>query len=135
MRAVRLAGAVGLVAIALVLAPVDGVRAGDDQRTPALEVPKGTPARLHIVEGIKHYKEGHMDVASYQFRLAVQADPQSAEAHYDLALALDGLGDHLAAAKSFARALELAPKNPAIADSAILHSHLKKSQSELIMQR
>ena len=40
-------------------------------------------------EGIEHYNQEHWDVALGHFVKAVEADPASAEAHYNLALALD----------------------------------------------
>jgi Flp pilus assembly protein TadD len=120
-----------ILAMLLVPALFQALQADDTLWRP-LEVPKSSPARRAIVEGIKHYNEGHMDVASHHFRRATEADPQSAEAHYNLALALDGLGDHLAAAKAFEQALTLAPDDPAISESAILKKHVDHHRSELI---
>ncbi|MEW6325310.1 MAG: tetratricopeptide repeat protein [Nitrospirota bacterium] len=133
MRSVRYLAAAAILAMPFLAASLQEVL-GDQQPAPALEVPTSSAARKANIEGIKHYKEGHMDVAANYFRQAAKADPQSAEAHYNLALALDGLGDHMAAAKTFERALTLGAGNPAIADSAILQRHLNKGQLELITQ-
>lgn len=93
---------------------------------PALELAPGASAdaKMHNDEGIDHYNKGHMDVAEGHFRSAIKADPKSAEAHYNLALTLDGQGKHKEAAAEFKEALDLGSKNPAIANSAILKKHL-----------
>src|SRR5688572_32954515 len=64
---------------------------------PALPAPSGSKAESAIKEGMMHYEQGHWDVAKKHFEKAVHADDQSAESHYDLALALDKAGDHQAA--------------------------------------
>ena len=86
----------------------------------------GSAAAMHNSEGIKHYNAGHLDVAEEHFREAVKADPKSGEAHYNLALTLDGEGKHKDAAAEFGEALKLAPNNPAVANSEILKKHLGK---------
>src|SRR5213076_2733627 len=68
---------------------------------PALKAAAGSKADAHVTEGIDHYNQGHWDVAQKHFTEAAKADPQSAEAHYDLALALDKAGDHKAATEHF----------------------------------
>ena len=85
----------------------------------------GSKAESHIVTGIEHYGKGHWDVAKKHFSEATQADPQSAEAHYDLALALDKAGDHKAATEHFQRAQTLGKENTEIQQSEILRKHLK----------
>jgi len=69
-----------------------------------LKVASGSKAETHIAAGIEHYGKGHWDVAKKHFAEAEKADPQSAEAHYDLALALDQAGDHKSATEHFQRA-------------------------------
>ena len=90
----------------------------------ALSAPRGSAGEGHNAEGIKHYSKDHWDVAAEHFREAVKADPKMAEAHYNLALALDKLGNHGEATKHFKEALDLAPDNPAISESKILKGHL-----------
>ncbi len=75
-------------------------------------------------EGIGHFKEGHWEVSEKHFRKALEANPQLAEAHYNLALTLDKLGNHGDATTHFRSALDLAPENPKIRDSQILKDHL-----------
>jgi len=75
-------------------------------------------------EGVDHYKQGHWDVAQEHFQKALAANAGLAEAHYNLALALDKLGNHGDAKKHFKMALDNAPTNPSIRDSGILKAHL-----------
>ena len=62
---------------------------------PALKAAPGSKAEAHLKEGIEHYDQGHFDVALKHFMAGAKEDPQSAEAHYDVALALDKTGDHI----------------------------------------
>lgn len=90
-----------------------------------LKAPAGSKAESHISAGIEHYAKGHWDVAKKHFSEAEKADPQSAEAHYDLALALDKSGDHKSAVEHFQRAQSLGKDNMEIQQSEILKKHLK----------
>ena len=56
---------------------------------PALMTAADSKAHAANSEGIEHYNQEHWDVALGHFIKAVEADPASAEAHYNLALALD----------------------------------------------
>lgn len=91
----------------------------------ALPAPDASPGKAENEKGIEHFKEGHWDVAEKHFKGAIEADPNLAEAHYNLALALDKLGNHGDATNHFRKALELAGDNPKIKDSQILKDHLK----------
>jgi len=90
-----------------------------------LKAAAGSKAESHLTEGMEHYEMGHWDVAKKHFTAGEQADPQSAEAHYDLALALDKTGDHSGATTHFQKAHDLGKANAAIHDSEILKKHLK----------
>lgn len=90
----------------------------------ALMSPAGSSGRADNDDGVGHYKQGHWDVAADWFKKAIKADPNLAEAHYNLALSLDKMGKHEDATASFKKAAELAPTNPAIKDSPILKKHL-----------
>ena len=79
----------------------------------------------HNNEGIKHFDLGHWDVAYEHFLEAVKADENAAEAHYNLALALDKMGEHMDAAKHFKHAYDLGEESPCIRDSGILKAHMK----------
>jgi len=100
--------------------------AADPTANPALELASGASAdaKMHNEEGIKQYNEGYNEEAEKHFRAAVKADPKSAEAHYNLALSLDGVSMHKDATAEFKTALDLGSKNPAIANSGILKKHL-----------
>ena len=97
-----------------------GAPAGDS----ALMAPAGSAGRMENDEGVGHFTQGHWEVAEGHFRKAIAADPNSAEAHYNLALALDKEGKHGDATVAFKKAAELAPTNPAIKDSPILKKHI-----------
>ena len=90
----------------------------------ALMAPASSPGRADNDEGVGHYKQAHWDVAADWFKKAIKADPNLAEAHYNLALSLDKMGKHEDATASFKKASEQAPTNPAIKDSPILKKHL-----------
>jgi Tfp pilus assembly protein PilF len=103
-----------------------GVAWADMGKTaPALKAAPGSKAAHHIDEGIEHYNKSHWDVAKKHFEAAVKEDPKSAEAHYDLALALDKAGDHKAAIQHFKTAQELGKDNADIQNSDVLKAHLK----------
>lgn len=90
-----------------------------------LKAAPGSMAESHINLGIEHYEKGHWDVAKKHFSDAAQADPKSAEAHYDVALVLDKAGDHAGATTHFKTAYDLGKNNAEIQNSDILKKHLK----------
>jgi Tfp pilus assembly protein PilF len=90
-----------------------------------LKAMAGSKAESHTNAGIEHYGMGHLDVAKNHFTEAEKADPQSAEAHYNLALVLDKAGDHAGATGHFKRAQELGKNNAEIQNSDILKKHVK----------
>jgi Flp pilus assembly protein TadD len=75
-------------------------------------------------EGVNHYQQEHWDVAQEHFNKALAINADLPEAHYNLALALDKLGNHGEATNHFKTALELAPEDPDIRDSGILKAHV-----------
>ena len=90
-----------------------------------LKTAPGSKAEMHNNEGIEHFTQGHWDVAKKHFMEAATSDPKSAEAHYNLALALDKAGDHKGATEHFKTAYELGKDNHDIQESGILKAHLK----------
>src|SRR6059036_290154 len=77
----------------------------------ALMSPASSAGRMDNDEGVGHYKQGHWDVSEGHFRKAIKADPNLAEAHYNLGLALDKMAKHDEATTEFKKAAELAPAN------------------------
>jgi tetratricopeptide (TPR) repeat protein len=92
--------------------------------TGALLAPDTEPGAVENNEGVGHFKEGHWKTSAKHFKEAIAVAPKLAEAHYNLALTLDKLGDHGGATQHFGDALDLAPDNPKIKDSKILKDHL-----------
>jgi tetratricopeptide (TPR) repeat protein len=92
----------------------------------ALMAPEGAnPAAANPNnEGVSHYAQGHYDVAKDYFQKAEAADPNLAEAHYNLGLVNDSMGNHGEATAEFQKAADLAPNNPKIMQSEILKKHL-----------
>ena len=84
----------------------------------------GAEGAVENDEGVNHFQQGHWDVAQEHFTKALAVNADLAEAHYNLALALDKLGNHGDATKHFKKALELAPSDPKIAGSKILQAHV-----------
>jgi len=120
----RLMG-ISAIAICLMFVGMNAAVGMGKKAASALETAAGSGAADHNTEGMKHYDKGHWDKAHDHFMEAVKADPKSAEAHYNLALALDNLGDHKAATQHFQEAFDLGKDNPDIQDSGILKAHLK----------
>lgn len=80
-------------------------------------------AAQHNAEGIAHYNMGHWSVARNHFASAIKADPNLAECHFNLALALDKLDLHSEATTHFKKAAELVLDNRAITQSSAYQAH------------
>lgn len=87
-------------------------------------------AAMHNDEGIKHYKEGHWDIAIGHFKEAIAADAKFARGHYNLALALEKANKHKDATKHFKTASELAPNDKDIQDSKTLKEHIQVTKKK-----
>ena len=87
-------------------------------------------AAKHNAEGIEQYNMGRWDAAQTHFEAAIKADPGLAEAHYNLALALDKLGAYAEATDHFKKAGELAPGYSAITNSWAYRSHVGPPQRD-----
>jgi len=103
-------------------APMNSVAPSTDPV--ALLAPEAAAGAGDNKEGVGHYQKGHWDVAQEHFQKAVAGNANLAEAHYNLALTLDKLGNHGEATNHFKMALDLAPDNPSIKDSGILQAHV-----------
>ena len=82
-------------------------------------------ANSHNDEGISHYKEGHYDVALKHFREAEKIQAKLGEIHFNVALALDKMGDHASATEHFKVAQQNASGNALILGSKILLAHVQ----------
>lgn len=89
-----------------------------------LPAPPGSNATAaqHNSEGIIHYEMDHWSIAKDHFASAVEADPNLAEAHFNLGLALNKLNLQSEATTHFKKAAELAPANDAIVHSSAYRS-------------
>ena len=102
-----------------------GLGVGTAVAASALMTASDSKAHAANSEGIEHYNQEHWEVAHGHFMKAVEADPASGEAHYNLALALDKMGQHKDAAMEFQKAQDLGKDNPDIQNSEILLGHVK----------
>jgi Tfp pilus assembly protein PilF len=83
-----------------------------------------TPQAVTLTEqGTQAYQSRQFEAAKEYFSQAVSADPQSGQAHYNYALALNALGDVDDARQHFIEAANLAPGDKTIWDSPALHQY------------
>lgn len=96
---------------------------------PALHPPTGTSAVVsqQLEQGNQLYAQQDWAGAKRVYLATIQSDPALAEAHYNLALALERLGEKSEARKHFVAAANLAPGNKVIWDAP----PLRKFDSEL----
>ena len=101
--------------------------------TPSLPLVTGLEvspsASQQNTDGITRYQMGHWEVAQQHFEAAIEEEPELAEPHYNLALALHQLGAHAEATTHLKQAAKLAPKNPAITGSTFYRSHVYPSRT------
>ena len=92
---------------------------------PTLNAPMGSePAAIKAMEeGNQLFATGRWDLAKAQYEAAVKAQPTLAEAHYNLALTLDQLGDRHQAKPHYMEAANLAPGHQIIWNSPVLRRY------------
>ncbi|MDX1411686.1 MAG: tetratricopeptide repeat protein [Nitrospirales bacterium] len=97
---------------------------------PLATLPISSPQASQLnLEGIEEYNRGQWELARKKFELALQADPQLPEAHFNLALTLHKQELHEQATTHFRQAGELAPNNKEMVDSTIYRNHLGLSST------
>lgn len=75
-------------------------------------------------EGVDHLVQGHYEVASKHLMDAIAAKGDFAEAHFNLAIAYDGMGKHPEATEAFKKAKRFGGNNPEISENEVLKKHL-----------
>lgn len=81
--------------------------------TQQAEVPAGeSPADLYVDLAAEYVQRGQLDTALGRAQQAVEADRNSARAHYILAIVYERLGKRDLAQREFAEAVERSPRNP-----------------------
>jgi Tfp pilus assembly protein PilF len=76
-------------------------------------------------DGIDHLLREHWRKAEADFGRALEADPNLAAAHFNLALSLNQQEKHKEAAEHFKKAVELAPDDPRIRENETLKNYLR----------
>ncbi|CCQ91801.1 exported hypothetical protein [Nitrospina gracilis 3/211] len=91
-----------------------------------MKLPDSAPesAKMHNQEGIKHWNQGHYDVAFKHFEESAGIDASNGEIHFNEAIALDKMGQHGKATMHFKAAKSRANGNQAIINSPILNAHI-----------
>ncbi len=100
---------------------------GSTPQIPSLMSPSGMDNQVAANknnEGVDHLVQGHYDVSKPLFEEAIAAKANFGEAHFNLAVTLDGMGKHPEATESFKKALEFGKDNPKISGSELLKKHL-----------
>ncbi len=82
-----------------------------------------TQVQTFFTEGNRLFREGRWEGARQQFQSAVQVQPDLAEAHYNLAVAMEKLGDPTGAKPHFIEAANLAPGHKVIWNSPPLRRY------------
>ncbi|HUK57460.1 MAG TPA: tetratricopeptide repeat protein [Nitrospiria bacterium] len=133
MSAAKVRVGVFLLAVALLICCSCSSRSGP--RLPespagrmAIPAPEGYANRSAAArneDGMDHLLREHWEKAAADFRRALEADPDFAAAHFNLALALDREGKREEAAEQFKQALRLAPADARIRENEVLKKDLQ----------
>jgi Flp pilus assembly protein TadD len=114
-----------MVIASVMLLVLEGGCAGAMKEERTLRPPAGTAASAAtaVEEGNRLFASRQWALAKAQYELAIKAQPTLAEAHYNLALANEMLGDDGAARRHYIEAANLAPGHKVIWDSPPLRRH------------
>lgn len=95
-----------------------------------LAAPSGTPptATAQVDQGNKLYEAGDWEGAKAAYLESIAGQPTLAEAHYNLALTLERLGDKAQAKKHYFEAANLAPGNKVIWDAPPLRRRAAETE-------
>lgn len=74
-------------------------------------------ANIRLQLAVSYFEQRQLPVALDEVKLALQADPENAEAHGLRALIYNEMGETALAGESFARAIRLAPNSPDLANN------------------
>lgn len=114
-----------VIALALTSVSLLSACAALEQEERTLRAPTGTPvgAAAAMEEGNRHFGAREWALAKTQYETSIKAQPSLAEAHYNLAMTLEMLGDDAAARRHYIEAANLAPGHKVIWDSPPLRQH------------
>ncbi len=114
------------IASALWLSACSGSGSSSRAQIPSLMSPASVTgdAASKNNEGVDHLVQGHYDVSLKYFQEALSAKPNFAEAHFNMAIALDGMGKHAEATDAFKKAKEFGGDNQKIVENTVLKKHL-----------
>lgn len=116
-----------LLLILMLFVAVAGTGCAKDKPAPLTVLdppPQATPpAQAFMAKGNELFRAGRLEAARQEFQSALQAQQDLAEAHYNLALTLDRLGDGPGAKKHYIEAANLAPGHKVIWDSPPLRRY------------
>lgn len=109
----------GWVPLLLIVGMLSGCAGPKAAPTVILAAPAGTSAKASpfMEEGDRLFRTQDWAGASRAYEAAVTQQPDLAEAHYNLAVTLDRMGNKAAAKKHYVTAANLAPGNKVIWDS------------------
>jgi len=110
-------------AVALSLAALQSACAAPPSVPLATTPGSNATVAQHNSEGIAQYEMQRWSVAREHFASAIEADPNLAESHFNLALVLHKLAVHSEATTHFKKAAELAPNNSVITQSSVYRNH------------
>ncbi len=110
-----------------------GCAAREKAEMRALHAPAGTSAVVsqQLEQGNQLFAQHNWAAAKQVYLATIQTDPTVAETHYNLALALERLGEKAEARKHYVAAANLAPGNKVIWDAP----PLRKFDNELGLDR
>jgi tetratricopeptide (TPR) repeat protein len=105
--------------VLVMLALLAGCATSKAARVTILPVPPGASAKTAglMAEGDRLFNTGDWTGAGQAYQAAAVQQPDLAEAHYNLAVALDRMGNKEEARKHYVTAANLAPGNKVIWDS------------------